>query len=156
MQNNLKWCLKLKGGLKILEPDDELARSYLDEAKSSLKRAEKNLLENDLLWTTVVIYYAEYYALYSFLQKIGIKCENHSCSILAVENLIGQDKVEIINEHKNKRIDAQYYMRTGKRDNVERMLKEAKIFINDFDMLVSNLTNEEIKNYRKLIKSYLK
>jgi len=156
MQNSLKWCFKLKDGLKILEQDDDLARSYLDEAKFSLKRAERNFLEDDLLWTTVVIYYAEYYALYSFLQKTGIKCENHFCSILAVENLLGLDKVKTINEHKNKRLDAQYYMRVGRREEIEKMLKEAKIFVNEFDMLVSNLKNSEIENYRKLIKNSLK
>ena len=72
MQNSLKWCFKLKDGLKILEPDNDLAKSYLNEAKSSLKRAERNFLENDLLWATVVLYYAEYYALYSFLQNAHI------------------------------------------------------------------------------------
>ncbi len=156
MQNSLKWCSKLKDGLKILKTDDDLARSYLNEAKSSLKRAERNFLENDLLWTTVVIYYAEYYALYSFLQKIGIKCENHFCSILAVESLLGQEKVRVINEHKNKRVDAQYYMRIGKKAQVETMLKEAKIFVNDFDILVSNLKDNEIENYRRSIKNFLK
>lgn len=156
MRNSLKWCFKLKDGLKILEQDDDLARSYLEEAKSSLKRAQRNFLENDLLWTTVVIYYAEYYALYSFLQKIGIKCENHFCSILAAGSLLGLDKVKTINEHKDKRVDALYYMRIGKKDQIETMLKEAKIFVNDFDILVSNLKNNEIENYRKFIKNSLK
>ena len=78
------------------------------------------------------------------------------CSILAVENLLGKDKAKIINEHKNKRIDAQYYMRIGKKNEMEKMLREAKIFINSFDMLISNLTNKEIEDYRNLIKGYLK
>lgn len=67
-ENKVKWCFRIKDGLKLAEPNELLARSYLEEAKSSLLRAEKNLEENDLLWATVVIYYAEYYALYSFLQ----------------------------------------------------------------------------------------
>ena len=67
----LEWCFRLKDGLKIVEPNEMLARSYLEESKSSLARAEKNFKDKDLLWTTVVIYYAEYYALYSFLQRIG-------------------------------------------------------------------------------------
>lgn len=109
--NKLAWCFKLKDGLKMAEPNERLAKSYLEEAKSSLERAEKNFRDRDLLWTTVVIYYAEYYALYSFLQRIGIKCENHACSILAASVLLGQDKIKTIEGHKDKRIDAQYYMR---------------------------------------------
>lgn len=65
--NKLKWCFKIKDGLQIVEPNERLSKSYLEEAKSSLARAEKDFQDGDLLWATVVIYYSEYYALYSFL-----------------------------------------------------------------------------------------
>ena len=65
----------------------------------------KDLNDKDLLWATVTIYYAEYYALYSFLQRIGVKCENHTCSILAVAFLLGKEKTDTINRHKDKRIE---------------------------------------------------
>ena len=39
----LHWCFGLKDGLRIEEPSERLAKSYLEEAKASLKRAEKNL-----------------------------------------------------------------------------------------------------------------
>lgn len=143
----LKWCFKIRDGLEIVEPNENLSRSYLDEAKSSLARAEKDFQDGDLLWATVIIYYSEYYALYSFLQKIGIKCENHYCSILAVTHLLGEDKTKIINEHKDKRIDAQYYMIIGKEEQVEKMLQEAKEFVSVFDEMVSNVNEEEIKYY---------
>ncbi|MGE0792961.1 MAG: HEPN domain-containing protein [Candidatus Woesearchaeota archaeon] len=147
----LDWCLKLKDGLKIVEPNDRLSKSYIKEAKSSLLRANKNFQDKDLLWTTVTIYYAEYYALYSFLQKIGIKCENHTCSILAIEVILGKEKTKIINEHKDKRIDAQYYMKVDQEKNVEIMLNEAKDFISEFDELVSNITEDDVKKYRNII-----
>ena len=149
MENKkLKWCFRLKDGLRIVEPNDRLARSYLEEAKLSLERAEKNFRDGDLLWTTVVVYYAEYYALYSFLQRLGIKCENHSCSILAVTSLLGEDKTKIINQHKDKRIDAQYHMKIDKKEQINQMLQEAKIFISIFDQLVSNTNEKEINSYR--------
>ncbi len=146
----------LKDGLRIARPDETLAKSYLNEAKSSLKRAEKDLEEGDLLWATVVIYYSEYYALYSFLQRIGIKCENHFCSILAVERLLGTAKVKTINEHKGKRISAQYYMRTGKEEQVRDILKEAKIFVSGFEDFVSNMTGKEAENYMEKFKSLIR
>jgi len=101
MKRDIEWCLKLSDGLKITEPNENLSKSYLLEAKSSVERAEKNFKDGDLLWATVVIYYAEYYALYAFLQKIGLKCENHFCSILAATKILGEEKTKIINEHKN-------------------------------------------------------
>ncbi len=144
----LSWCFRIKDGLKVVEPNQRLSRSYLEQAKSSLLRADKDLKDNDLLWATVAIYYAEYYALYSFLQRIGVKCENHSCSIIAVSHLLGTEKTKTINEHKDKRIDAQYYMKVGQESKVQEMLKEAKIFISAFDELVSNLSEDEITDFR--------
>lgn len=151
-KDKLKWCFGLKDGLRVVDPNERLAKSYLEEAKSSLERAEKNFKDKDLLWTTVVIYYAEYYALYSFLQRIGVKCENHFCSILATTSLLEENKTGIINLHKDKRIDAQYYMKVGKEKEVEQMLKEAKIFVSEFNDMVLNLSQEDITRYRNKLK----
>ena len=147
----LAWCFKLKEGLKIAEPNGRLSKSYLEQAKSSLLRAEKDLNDKDFLWATVAIYYSEYYALYSFLQKIGVKCENHACSILATTLLLGEDKTRTINQHKDKRIDAQYYMKVDQETKIRAMLQEAKIFVSDFDEFVSKLSESEIKKYRETI-----
>lgn len=144
----LNWCFKLKDGLKIAEPNERLSKSYLEQAKSSLLRAEKDLKDKDLLWATVAIYYAEYYALYSFLQRIGVKCENHTCSILAAEFLLGEDKTKTINEHKNKRIDAQYYMKVDQENKIKLMIQEAKRFVLNFDEIVSNLSENDVKMHR--------
>src|SRR3989338_9217841 len=144
----LRWCFKLKDGLKIVEPNERLSKSYLEQAKSSLFRAEKDLNDNDFLWATVATYYAEYYALYSFLQRIGIKCENHTCSILTIGFLLGEETIITINRHKEKRIDAQYYMKTDQELNVRAMLKEAKIFVSYFDEVSSSMTRSEIHAHR--------
>ena len=142
----------LKDGLQIVEPNQRLAKAYFSEAKSSLERAEKNFKDHDLLWATVVLYYAEYYALYAFLQSIGVKCENHACSILAAGYLLGEDKTSTINSHKEKRIDAQYYMKVDQEDAVAHMLREGKSFVSIFDEIVSNVSEEEIKGYRRDLK----
>ena len=152
MENKgLNWCFKIKDGIKITESNERLSKSYLEQAKSSLLKAEKDLADKDFLWTTVAVYYAEYYALYSFLQKIGVKCENHYCSILAVSFLLGEEKTRKINEHKEKRIDAQYYMKFGQESKIKEMLQDAKIFVSAFDEIVSNLNEKEIQDYRNKI-----
>jgi uncharacterized protein (UPF0332 family) len=147
----LNWCFKLKDGLKIVEPNERLSKSYLEQAKSSLSRAEKDLTEKDFLWATVAIYYSEYYALYSFLQRIGIKCENHTCSISAITLLLGEEKTRTINLHKDKRLDAQYYMKVDQKEKIEAMLKDAKIFVSQFDEIVSSLSRKEIECHRENI-----
>ena len=153
MENKkLSWCFRLKDGLKIVEPNERLSKSYLEQAKSSLSKAEKDLNDKDFLWATVTIYYSEYYALYSFLQRIGVKCENHACSILAVSFLLGEDRTKIINQHKDKRVDAQYYMKVDQEIKVGMMLQEAKTFVSNFDETVSNLNEKEISMYRENLK----
>jgi len=148
----VKWCFSLKDGLKIKEPNERLSKSYLEQSKSSLLKAERDLIEKDFLWATVTLYYAEYYALYSFLQRIGIKCENHSCSILLTSFLLGEENTKIINEHKDKRIDAQYYMKVGQEDKIIEMLKEAKEFVSSFDNIVSKINEQEVNSYLEKIK----
>ena len=91
-----------------------------------------------------------------FYKVIGIKCENHSCSITAVEKLLGEEKVKIINEHKLKRIDAQYYMKIIAKSKIEDMLTQAKSFIVEFDTFVSNLSSDEIEKYRIKFKELIK
>ncbi len=105
------------------------------------------------LWATIVIYYAEYYALYSFLQRIGIKSENHFCSILAVSKLLGNEKVSIIKLHKEKRIDAQYYIKVGKKNQIKEMLNQAKFFVSEFDELVANFKKEDFQTYRQKLET---
>ena len=147
----IEWCCGLKDGLKIVEPNERIAQAYLSEARGSLERAEKNFKDKDFLWATVVMYYAEYYALYSFLQKIGVNCENHACSILATTLLLGDEKTRTINEHKGKRIDAQYYIKVDQEIKIRAMLQEAKRFVSDFDERVSRINETEIKTYRETI-----
>jgi len=151
MENKLSWCFRIKDGLKISEPNETLSKSYLEQAKSTLLRAEKDLNDKDFLWSTVTIYYAEYYALYSFLQKIGVKCENHACSILAVSLLLGETKIKTINEHKQKRTDAQYYIKVDQEPKIRVMLQEAKFFVSDFDNIICELSKQQIADYRKTV-----
>ncbi len=152
--DKLKWCFKKKE-IKITRPSENIASSYLQLAKSSLKSAEIMLTQRDFLWTTVMIYYAEYYALYSFLTRIGLKCENHLCSILLTKLLLGEEKVKMIEKHKEKRIDAQYYLKIGRANEIRKMLNEAKIFIISFEDIVVNLNENDLANFRQKIENFL-
>ena len=42
-------------------------------------------------------------------------------------------------------------MKVGQKDKVKDMLQEAKTFVSNFDELVSNLSEEDIKKYRDII-----
>src|SRR3990172_5711579 len=80
--------------------------------------------------------------------KIVSRMKDYLCLILAVTFLLGDKKTNTINKHKDKRIDAQYYMKVDQEIKIRAMLQEAKIFISSFDELVSNLSENNIKSYR--------
>ena len=44
MENKkLKWCFKIKDGLKIVEPNERLSKSYLEQAKFLYSEPKKIL-----------------------------------------------------------------------------------------------------------------
>ena len=145
----IKWCMKLNNGIEIIEPNDNLCDTYIKKAENALKAALA--LKGNKEWEISSSYYAMYFALYAVMMKIGVKCENHTCSILTVTLLLGDEKTRTINLHKDKRIDAQYYMKLDQELKVRTMLREAKIFVSNFDEIISRLTESEIKGYRGTI-----
>lgn len=149
----IDFCFKIKNGIKIIEPNKTISDSFLKLAKTTLKRAELMFKENDLLWTTVMLYYAEYYALYSFLSKIGIKCENHSCSILLTKYLLGKESTKIIEEQKNRRVSSQYYLRIFEERKIKEMFTSSKYFVAEFEEKIMTLTPSIIEQLRKKVKN---
>jgi uncharacterized protein (UPF0332 family) len=103
--------LKKEGKLTLVEPSEEICSSYLEKADNCLKSA-KLLLQNDLYENSISMsYYTMYNSLVSLLFKIGIKCENHTGSILVFKKLFGRiDLFKIISFAKEERIDKQYYV----------------------------------------------
>ncbi len=153
---SLKWCFNLKDGLKLSEPNLLLSLSYMEQAKSSLLRSAKDIEDNDLLWATVAAYYAEYYALCSFMQRIGVRGENHFCAIILASVLLGEDNVKTISDHKEKRIGAQYFMKVDKEREVRTMLTEAGLFVARFEEIMEGMSEKEIKDHRLLIYRFLR
>ena len=79
-------------------------------------------------------YYARYNLLLALLFKAGIKCENHSGSILLLKLLFEKSELyKIISDAKKERIDKQYYVITEKDEitgNIaEELLTDAEGFL---------------------------
>ena len=156
MERKLKWCFKIKDGAKFVKPNKIISDSFIELAKNSLKRAELILNEKDFLWTTVLTYYAEYYAISSFLSRIGIKCENHFCSILISQFLLGKEKILTIEQHREMRTDAQYYLKILDEQRIRDMLNYAKIFVAEMENMLSSMNEEKINLFRNKIKKLLR
>ncbi|MCK5233387.1 MAG: HEPN domain-containing protein [Candidatus Aenigmarchaeota archaeon] len=141
--------LKYEGKLELVEPSEDIYESYIEKSDNCLKSA-KILLSNSLYENSVSMsYYAMYNALTALLFKIGIKCENHSGSILAFKKLFERyDLFKIISSAKKERIDTQYYLASkedalGKK-SVENLFSDAEKFSVQIKLIAKNLKTSDI------------
>src|SRR3989338_3817447 len=150
MALNIRWCLRAKNGLELVEPNENVSRSYLKMAEESLEQLKK--LESKI-WIASASYYTMYYCLYSIMMKIGVKCEIHACSLLFMKALLrkfySQKDIEIISEASKARGDLQYYPDRGVLDStINRIRKYASDFYTNTVTALSKLKESDIKLIR--------
>lgn len=152
----ISWCKKKERGIKIQEPNDNLSKEYYENAEESLKvlRSIKETKSN--MWLATTKYYIEYFAVYSVLMKIGIKCEIHDCTISLVkfledEKVIGAGISKILEDDKELRIDNQYYL---KNKLVDINFEKLSDFLISIKNSLNKLDGEKIEELREKIKNF--
>ena len=140
--------LKKEGKLKIIDPNSNVKDSYIEKSRNSLKSAEI-LLEKELIENSVpMAYYSMYNMLIALLYFVGIKCENHSASIIILKELFGIDNSKI-SFAKTERIDKQYYVDFKvSRSDAELMTETAREFNSVLYDFIDKLTAKQISDYR--------
>jgi len=73
---NLNWCKKQEKGISLVEPNTNLSEDYLKSAQETLLLL-KDVHNKSNMWAATMKYYCEYFAVYSLLIRMGIKCEIH-------------------------------------------------------------------------------
>jgi uncharacterized protein (UPF0332 family) len=146
--------MKKEGKIELVEPSEEICKSYLRKADDCLKSA-KLLLQNSLYENSIsMAYYAMYNSLIALFFRVGIKCENHSASLILFKRLFNRnDLFGIISFAKKERIDKQYYVTTEKdiltKESAEDMYKKAENFLIQIKILINELHTENIEKIRK-------
>ncbi len=151
--------LKIDEKLKLVEPSDDICKSYTEKSDNCMKSA-KLLLKNNLYENSVSMsYYAMYNLLTALLFKTGVKCENHAGSILIFRKLFERDDLfDIISFAKEERIDKQYYITSEKdfvltKESADDMIMRAEDFLVKMKMVLAELTNEQIDQIRQRFKT---
>jgi uncharacterized protein (UPF0332 family) len=145
--DKLKWCTKQSKGIRIIEPSEIIAKDYLRKADESLAMMV-NSPSNE--WKAVGAYYAAYEALYALLQKTGIKCEIHDCSLEMMKIFdFTDEEAKFVHFLKKQRIDAQYYV---DRKYVVAQEDKVKEFVLKCKEKIETINFEEI---REMIKNLL-
>ena len=148
----IRWCKSQKRGIELVEPNDNLFDEYIRTSEESLDIL-RSIRGKSKVWVATTKYYTEYFAVYSLLMKIGVKCEIHDCTI-ALCTLLEEMKIippgysKILEEDKQLGIDNQYYLK-----NRDVPLDYDKIleFVATIKNVGIKLTNAEIKKIRERI-----
>ena len=98
--------LKAEDSLKLVEPSEEISKSYLIKSDKCIQVAklayDAGIYEN----AVSEAYYSIYNTVMSLFFKCGIKCENHSGAIILMKDLFNLEELySIFSEFKKDRID---------------------------------------------------
>ena len=87
------FLLKLKKEkiIRIIEPNERLKESYIIKSEHSLNSSIILLNNNEIENAVPLVYYSMYNMLMALFYKAGIKCENHTASIIILKELFGID-----------------------------------------------------------------
>ena len=151
----IRWCLGIKNGIEIIDPNQNLSKVYILKAENALEAAKS--LKNNRDWEISSCYYCMYFALYSILIRIGVKCENHSCTIefmnILLKEFFSKDDVKLLENSMKARIDAQYYAnRRVSEEQFSQMIRCAASFFVKCKETLLKLNHEQIESIRQKIK----
>ncbi len=153
--------LKKEEKLKIIDISEEVSLSY--EKKGQECRDVAKLAYNAEIYENTIseAYYSIYNSVLSLFYKCGIKCENHSASVLLIKNLFHLGELCLIfSEFKKDRIDNQYYIliigtEPINKDKCAERIKTAKEFNIKIRVYSNNLKLQEINKIREIFKGEL-
>ena len=148
----LTWCKAQKKGIRLIDPNEELAKEYLQTAEETLEVLQA-IRGTSKVWLATTKYYCEYFAVYSLLMKLGIKCEIHDCTIATCRFLEKRGTLPAghssrLEEDKQLRIDNQYYL---KNKEVQIDYDEILAFIMTIKRINSRLTQKEKEEIRRSV-----
>lgn len=147
----IKFLIKLHKEKKLLEvePSENVQKAYLQRSEESLSSAKALMKIGNLKDSVALSYYSMYHCLLAALFRIGIKCENHTASIILLKETFGMDN-ELISKAKSERVDKQYYVDFEiNKQETEESIKIAEEFISDMVSLSAAMNEDKITEYHK-------
>lgn len=141
--------------IKLVEPNKNIANSYLKKSEKSLI-SSKALLEIENYEDAITLaYFSMYNCLTSLLFKTGIKSENHAASIILLKEIFNINNSQIT-EAKKERIDKQYYIdESTTRKETEEIIECAEEFNAYIEDFISKLNISDISKYREKLKQII-
>lgn len=145
---NLDWCKQQKNGIELVNPNENVSKSYLEMAEKTM---EDLLNAKTAIWKASMTYYAYYYCLYSIMIRIGIKCEIHSCSLEFMKECLkdyySKEEMSLVVRAFDLRNRVQYYPQEKSNTSEIEFLKNnvGDFFVKTKDILIKMKESDIIK-----------
>ena len=145
-------CVKRNGGLKLVEPNQNLAQVYLRKSRSALNMLNSALEKHENEWVLDTSYYARYFAVYALFMQAGLKSEIHDCTILGFKRLFSgliDPALHLeLEESREMRVKAIYYDESFGNEAIIKMAKNAPRFCLRMEQVLRGLTDAQIDALR--------
>ena len=147
--------LKKEKKVQIVEPSNEISQAYLIKSSKTLKSSKATFKIENYEDSVALAYYSMYYNLLALLFKTGIKCENHTGSIILLKKIFDINNTEI-QQAKKERIDKQYYVDFSvSKEEVLTVIKKTEKFNALILNKIETISNEQIKEYLEKTKELI-
>lgn len=91
----------------------------------------------------------------SLLFRLGIKCENHTASIILIKEIFDIEN-DLLIKAKSERIDKQYYIDFDiTKEDVFQMIKFAELFHSKIYNFIESLNQDDVEKYRDKLKGFI-
>ncbi len=142
-----------EGRIRLLQPNLDQSRGYLEKSYTSLLSAKALHRIRHFDDATTLTYYSMYNAALAILFKCGIKSENHVGTVMLLRELFGI-RVKSIEDARKERIEKQYYIDRGATE-LECMegLRAAESFNELVRIRAERLTEEDIRMAREALQN---
>jgi uncharacterized protein (UPF0332 family) len=151
-ENFLKRCFRWDNGIRLDKPSMNLMNAYKKKSREALKAMESMRRDGNPEWTITTSYYAKYHMVYAILSRLGVKCENHACSIALFEYLfkgkVSPTLIRELKKSKNDREETQYYPLTQQFD-LEVIALDTKKSVLEIEKLLDSLDNNQISQLQQ-------
>ena len=138
----------------------ERSVSFDDIVKESgLKDVEvmRALQDKSTAWAASACYYSMYYSLYAVLMRMGIKSEIHSCSMLAMNYLLGEHYSKedgiLLERAFEARIENQYYViDIPQAQKLDALFDGAVVFYEKSQGVLMKINEQDIETVRDIVR----
>lgn len=148
--SRIEWGCFQKKGIKLIEPNEILGRSYLDAADSDLKKMQSLTLRIQ----NSAAYEACYNSFYSILQKTGIKCEIPDLTLEFFSLIAGfsEEQISLIKLLKQNNLEIEQHIRKARQVVQEPVFD----FVDTAKKVFESISPEKISLVRKEISLLIK